>query len=171
MIIETQNLKKLYRTELVETTALDAVSVSVDARQFVSIMGRPVRGKSTFAALPSRPQVARRANGLLPRFAWPRTVSRYPESKRAADPQAATSALIFQSVQSDRRELTVYDERGAARLVYAKISAARAQKEGGRRARSAWTSVIAAEHMPGQLSGGQQQRVAVARRGSRTSRT
>ncbi len=41
MIIETQDLKKLYRTNLVETTALDSVNFCVDAGQFVSIVHQP----------------------------------------------------------------------------------------------------------------------------------
>ena len=47
MIIETENLQKLYRTDLVETTALDAVNLEVNEGQFVSIMGPSGCGKST----------------------------------------------------------------------------------------------------------------------------
>jgi putative ABC transport system ATP-binding protein len=39
VIIETENLTKIYRTEEVETTALDRVNLQLAEGQFVSIMG------------------------------------------------------------------------------------------------------------------------------------
>jgi putative ABC transport system ATP-binding protein len=47
MIIETENLTKIYRTEEVETTALDRVNLGLEEGQFVSIMGPSGCGKST----------------------------------------------------------------------------------------------------------------------------
>jgi len=47
MIIKTQGLTKLFRTEDVETTALDEVDLSVEKGEFTSIMGPSGCGKST----------------------------------------------------------------------------------------------------------------------------
>jgi putative ABC transport system ATP-binding protein len=47
VIIETENLTKIYRTEEVETTALDRVNLQLAEGQFVSIMGPSGCGKST----------------------------------------------------------------------------------------------------------------------------
>ena len=47
MIIETNNLKKIYRTEEVETTALDTINLKLEEGQFVSVMGPSGCGKST----------------------------------------------------------------------------------------------------------------------------
>jgi len=155
MIIETQNLKKLYRTQLVETTALDSVNFSVDAGQFVSIMGPSGCGKSTLLHILGL--IDTPSDGSY-RFLG-EDVSRYPESKRAAI-RKRNIGFVFQSFNLID-ELTVY-ENVELPLVYAKTSARERQAKveavlermdiGHRR-----------EHLPGQLSGGQQQRVAVAR--------
>lgn len=47
MIIETENVTKIYRTEEVETTALDRINFQLEEGQFVTIMGPSGCGKST----------------------------------------------------------------------------------------------------------------------------
>ena len=47
MIIATENLSKVFRTDEVETTALDSVSLAVNPGEFVSLMGPSGCGKST----------------------------------------------------------------------------------------------------------------------------
>ncbi len=47
MIIETENLTKIYRTDVVETTAVDGVNLTLAEGEFVSIMGPSGCGKST----------------------------------------------------------------------------------------------------------------------------
>jgi putative ABC transport system ATP-binding protein len=155
MIIETRNLKKLYRTELVETTALDSVDFSVDSGQFVSIMGPSGCGKSTLLHILG---LIDTPNEGQYRFLG-EDVSSYPEAKRAVIRKRGIG-FVFQSFNLIE-ELTVY-ENIELPLLYAKIPAHERQAKidavlermdiGHRR-----------DHLPGQLSGGQQQRVAVAR--------
>jgi putative ABC transport system ATP-binding protein len=155
MIIETRNLKKLYRTELVETTALDSVDFSVDSGQFVSIMGPSGCGKSTLLHILG---LIDTPNEGQYRFLG-EDVSSYPEAKRAVI-RKRSIGFVFQSFNLIE-ELTVY-ENIELPLLYAKTPANERQAKidavlermdiGHRR-----------DHLPGQLSGGQQQRVAVAR--------
>ena len=155
MIIETQGLKKLYRTDLVETTALDSVNFTVDAGQFVSIMGPSGCGKSTLLHILG---LIDTPNDGEYRFLG-EDVSRHPESRRA-ELRKRNIGFVFQSFNLID-ELTVY-ENIELPLVYAKVPAAEREAKvnavlermdiGHRR-----------DHLPGQLSGGQQQRVAVAR--------
>ena len=46
-MIRLQNLSKIYRTDEVETTALDAVNIEIKSGEFVTIMGPSGCGKST----------------------------------------------------------------------------------------------------------------------------
>ncbi len=155
MIIEAQGLKKLYRTELVETTALDSVDFNVDSGQFVSIMGPSGCGKSTLMHILGLIDTPSEGNY---RFLG-EEVSHYSEAQRAAL-RKRHIGFVFQSFNLID-ELSVY-ENIELPLVYAKTPANERQAKvdavlermdiGHRR-----------DHLPGQLSGGQQQRVAVAR--------
>ena len=46
-MIQTENLKKIYRTDEVETLALNGVNIEIGAGEFVSVMGPSGCGKST----------------------------------------------------------------------------------------------------------------------------
>jgi putative ABC transport system ATP-binding protein len=155
MIIETRDLKKVYRTDAVETTAVDGLDFSLEEGQFVSIMGPSGCGKSTLlhilGLIDSPTEGSYRFLG--------EDVSGYPERRRAGI-RKAHIGFVFQSFNLIE-ELTVY-ENVELPLVYGGVAAheRRGRVEGvlekmdiGHRS----------GHFPAQLSGGQQQRVAVAR--------
>jgi putative ABC transport system ATP-binding protein len=155
MIIETDSLKKVYRTDLVETTAVDGISFSLDEGQFVSVMGPSGCGKSTLLhllGLIDSPTAGRY------RFLG-EDVSAYSERKRATI-RKAHIGFVFQSFNLID-ELTVY-ENVELPLVYAKV----APHERRPKVEAVLEKMDIAhrrDHFPAQLSGGQQQRVAVAR--------
>jgi putative ABC transport system ATP-binding protein len=155
VIIEADNLRKIYRTDTVETTAIDNVNFSLDEGQFVSVMGPSGCGKSTLLhilGLIDSPSAGRY------RFLG-EDVSRYPESRRARL-RRGSIGFVFQGFNLID-ELTVH-ENVELPLVYTRTPAHE------RRARVAallekLNLAHRSDHFPAQLSGGQQQRVAVAR--------
>jgi putative ABC transport system ATP-binding protein len=155
MIIETQNLKKVYRTETVETTAVDGVNFSLREGEFASIMGPSGCGKSTLLHILG--MIDSPSDGSY-RFLG-EEVARYPESRRALI-RKANIGFVFQSFNLID-ELTVY-ENVELPLVYGNVAS------GERKARveevlEKMDIAHRRNHFPAQLSGGQQQRVAVAR--------
>ena len=155
MIIETENLKKIYRTDVVETTAVDDVNFALSEGQFVSVMGPSGCGKSTLLhilGLIDSPSAGRY------RFLG-EDVSGYPERKRA-QLRKAHVGFVFQTFNLID-ELTVY-ENVELPLVYGGVPV---HERRGRVDAVLEKMDIAhrRDHFPSQLSGGQQQRVAVAR--------
>jgi putative ABC transport system ATP-binding protein len=155
MIIETENLKKIYRTDVVETTAVDDINFSLSPGQFVSVMGPSGCGKSTLLHVLG---LIDSPSGGRYRFMG-EDVSGYPERKRA-NIRKANIGFVFQSFNLID-ELTVY-ENVELPLVYAGVAAH--DRKG--RVESVLEKMDIGHrrgHFPAQLSGGQQQRVAVAR--------
>jgi putative ABC transport system ATP-binding protein len=155
VIIETNNLRKLYRTELVETTALDSIDLRVDEGQFVSVMGPSGCGKSTLLHILG---LIDSPSGGSYRFLG-EDVSRFPERRRAGL-RKRNIGFVFQSFNLID-ELTVF-ENVELPLVYTKVPA----HERKSRVDAMLERMDIAhrrDHFPAQLSGGQQQRVAVAR--------
>jgi putative ABC transport system ATP-binding protein len=155
MIIETQNLKKIYRTDVVETTAVDDVNFSLSPGQFVSVMGPSGCGKSTLLHVLG---LIDSPSGGSYRFMG-EEVSGYPESKRAKI-RKAHIGFVFQSFNLID-ELTVY-ENVELPLIYAGV-AAHDRKSRVETVLEKMDIGHRRGHFPAQLSGGQQQRVAVAR--------
>ena len=154
-MIKIINLTKIFRTESVQTTALNEVSLEISQGEFVAIMGPSGCGKSTLLNM----------IGLLDnptsgeRWFMDQEVSRYSENDRT-DLRNGNLGFVFQSFNLID-ELTVF-ENVELPLLYAGVST----RERVKRVNEALERMQIAhrtEHYPQQLSGGQQQRVAIAR--------
>jgi putative ABC transport system ATP-binding protein len=155
MIIETSNLKKIYRTEEVETTALDMINLNLEEGQFVSVMGPSGCGKSTLLHVLGL--IDNPSEGSY-RFLG-EEVSKYSEAKRAVI-RKANLGFVFQSFNLID-ELTVY-ENIELPLIYNKTPS-HERKEKVEKVLEKLDLEPRSKHFPRQLSGGQQQRTAVAR--------
>lgn len=155
MIIETENLKKLYRTEEVETTALDGVNIQIDEGEFVSIMGPSGCGKSTLLHVLGL--IDNPSDGAY-RFLG-EDVGGFSERQRAPL-RKANIGFVFQSFNLID-ELTVY-ENVELPMIYNKTPASE-RKPRVEEVLEKMNMGHRMKHFPLQLSGGQQQRVAVAR--------
>jgi len=154
-MIRTNNLKKIYRTEEVETTALDSVNIEIKEGEFVSIMGPSGCGKSTLMNI----------LGLLDNptegeyYFLETEVSKYSERQRAMM-RKQNVGFVFQSFNLID-ELTIY-ENVELPLLYLKTSPSERKKK-VEAVLERMNIMHRRNHFPQQLSGGQQQRVAVAR--------
>jgi putative ABC transport system ATP-binding protein len=155
MIIETENLNKLYRTEEVETTALDGVNLKVEDGEFVSIMGPSGCGKSTLLHVLG---LIDDPSGGAYRFLG-KEVAGFSERQRAPL-RKANIGFVFQSFNLID-ELTVY-ENVELPMIYNKTPASE-RKPRVEEVLDKMNMSHRMKHFPLQLSGGQQQRVAVAR--------
>ena len=154
-MLNLNNLSKVYRTEDVETVALNAVNIGIEQGEFVAIMGPSGCGKSTLLNVIG--MLDRPSEGEY--LFMGENVAGYAENKLSAI-RKQNIGFIFQNFNLID-ELSVQENIELA-LLYHDISA----KERMQRAQHVMDKVgIAhrAKHRPSQLSGGQQQRVAVAR--------
>ncbi|MEL6194100.1 MAG: ABC transporter ATP-binding protein [Bacteroidota bacterium] len=154
-MIRTADLVKFYRTEEIETTALNEVSIEIKEGEFVSIMGPSGCGKSTLMNILG---LIDSPSGGEYHFLG-EEVSKYTERKRA-NLRKENIGFVFQSFNLID-ELTVF-ENVELPLIYTKM------KGGDRKKRvegvlESMNMMHRRNHFPQQLSGGQQQRVAVAR--------
>ena len=150
-----QDLTKAYRTDEVETVALNNVNIEIETGEFVAIMGPSGCGKSTLLNIIGMLDTP--SSGHY--FFKDEDVAGYSESQLGVI-RKQHIGFIFQSFNLID-ELTVAENIELA-LLYHDIPAAERRE----RVAAVMDKVgIAhrAKHMPSQLSGGQQQRVAVAR--------
>ena len=152
-MIKTINLQKIFKTEEVETWALNNVSIEVKQGEFVAIMGPSGCGKSTLLnilGLLDNPTGGEYyLNGM--------EVSKYTESQRT-NLRKGVIGFVFQS-------FNLIDELNVYENIVLPIEL------DGTKPDEAFISKIVAtlglseklDNLPANLSGGQQQRVAIAR--------
>jgi putative ABC transport system ATP-binding protein len=153
--IALEDLHKIYRMGDTELHALDGVSLSIEEREFVCVMGSSGSGKSTLMNV----------IGCLDRPTSGRYLLRGQEVSQLdraelAELRNRTLGFVFQSFHLLPR--TSAQENVELPLIYTSMSG----RERRRRARRSLERVGLADrasHHPNQLSGGQQQRVAIAR--------
>ena len=153
--IEIQDLQKVFRTEHVETIALNGVSLTVNDGEFVAIMGPSGCGKSTLLnimGLLDNPTSGRYLlNGI--------DVTLKSESERT-DIRKGTRGFVVQAFNLIE-DLNVV-ENIEMPLLYMGIRKAERRRRVAE-AMERMNITHRAKHFPAQLSGGQQQRVAIAR--------
>ena len=154
-MLHTKDLVKYYRTEEIETTALNKVSFEVKDGEFVSIMGPSGCGKSTLLNILG--MIDSPSDGEY--FFLDEEVSKYTERQRA-NLRKHNIGFVFQSFNLID-ELTVF-ENVELPLIYTKMKA-NDRKTRVERVLEKMNMMHRRNHFPQQLSGGQQQRVAVAR--------
>jgi putative ABC transport system ATP-binding protein len=154
-MISTKELTKVFRTDEVETTALNKVNLDVHKGEFVAIMGPSGCGKSTLlniVGLLDNP-----TSGEL--YFDGNEVSKYRERQRTSL-RRGNIGFVFQSFNLID-ELTVY-ENVELPLLYLKVSGSE-RKKMVNEVLDRMKISHRKKHFPQQLSGGQQQRVAISR--------
>jgi putative ABC transport system ATP-binding protein len=154
-MLEMKNIRKVYRTESIETHALEELTLSVRAGEFVSVTGPSGSGKTTFL------NVA----GLLDTFDSGTYLLDGMDVSRLSDRQMSqirnrTIGFIFQSFNLIP-DLNVFDNVDVP-LRYRGLGG-KERRDRIERALEKVGLTARMRHLPSQLSGGQQQRVAIAR--------
>jgi len=154
-MLQMNQIRKVYRTDLVETHALREISIAVDAGEFVALTGSSGSGKTTFLNIAGLLETFDSGSYLLDG----RDVSQLDDDERSIC-RNQKIGFIFQSFNLIP-DLNLFENIDVP-LRYRKLPKA----ERKLRIEKALETVGLAsrmKHIPAQLSGGQQQRVAIAR--------
>src|ERR1700735_1168690 len=154
-MIKISNLEKFYRTEEVETIALNKLSMEVATGEFVAIMGPSGCGKSTLLNILGMLDDPDEGSYVFNNI----EVAKFNERKRA-DLRKHNIGFVFQSFNLID-ELTVF-ENVELPLIYTGVPSAERVKR-VEEVLDKMQIIHRRDHYPQQLSGGQQQRVAIAR--------
>ena len=154
-MIKIEGLSKFFRTEEVETIALNKVSLEVKDGEFVAVMGPSGCGKSTLLNILGLLDNPSEGNYYL----GDQEVGHLKEKERT-QVRKGNIGFVFQSFNLID-ELNVF-ENVELPLIYMRVKASE-RKRRVNEILSRMNISHRAEHFPQQLSGGQQQRVAIAR--------
>lgn len=154
-MIKLQDITKVFRTDEVETHALNSVNLEVNNGEFIAIMGPSGCGKTTLLNIMGLLDSPTSGSYLLEG----EEVGHLKERERAAI-RKGKIGFVFQSFNlidemtvRENVELPLVYQHIAANVRKAKVEVALEKMRISHRA----------NHFPRQLSGGQQQRVAIAR--------
>jgi len=154
-MLKTINLTKIFRTDEVETTALNKITMEVSSGDFVAVMGPSGCGKSTLLNILG--MLDNPTEGEL--YFDDLEVSKFSERNRT-NLRKGNIGFVFQSFNLID-ELNVY-ENVELPLLYMKVSSSERKKKVNE-VLERMKIVHRKKHFPQQLSGGQQQRVAISR--------
>ena len=154
-MLKLKDLTKAYRTEEVETVALNSVNIEIEQGEFVAIMGPSGCGKSTLLNIIGMLDTPSEGHY----FFKDEDVAGYTEAQLGVI-RKQHIGFIFQSFNLID-ELTVAENIELALLYHDTTASDRKTRVAA--VMDKMGIAHRAKHMPSQLSGGQQQRVAVAR--------
>ncbi len=154
-MIQLQNIKRSFRTEEVETLALNNVNLHVETGEFVAIMGPSGCGKSTLLNI-----IGLLDNPTEGNYLFSGTEVGGMKERQRTDIRKGNLGFVFQSFNLID-ELTVAENVELPLIYLQKKSSER--KELVKNVLKRMNIGHREKHFPQQLSGGQQQRVAIAR--------
>jgi putative ABC transport system ATP-binding protein len=155
IMIKITNLKKVFRTEEIETVALNEVSLEVNEGEFIAVMGPSGCGKSTLLNI-----LGLLDNPTAGTYCLAGKEVGHLKEKDRTQARKGNIGFVFQSFNLIE-EMSVF-ENVELPLIYMRVG----KSERKRRVEEALQRMNIshrAKHFPNQLSGGQQQRVAIAR--------